>query len=265
MSSELHFFPFYHKDWLTSAFVQSLTDAGYRAYVQLLCTQAENGELPDNQPYLQRVSGLNDASWKTAWSEIESHFPLQSNGKRLNLKMAEIRTEALSKFEIRSSMGKNAANKRWHSQKESGAECGRHSARQCKSNTNTNTNTEIESNTESTSIESVTLGKKPSLNHAKYKSDYETLYSHYPKRDGNTAKAEGLEIYITLIKSSTASAEEILAGAIRYKEWATYSEKIGTQYVKQISSWLRKKGWEEDYEHTKEISWTAYKKQMGMD
>lgn len=71
------------------------------------------------------------------------------------------------------------------------------------------------------------------------------LLETYPKRDGSLDASEGKRRFLKLVESKKADPEAILAGARLYRKWADDKGKTGTEYIKQIPTWLNKRCWED--------------------
>lgn len=68
----------------------------------------------------------------------------------------------------------------------------------------------------------------------------------YPARKGDLCKAKGRDKFKAILKSGT-DPQEILAGVTRYSEFLKSTGKVGTEYVKQIPTFLNNRTWEEDF------------------
>ena len=88
---------------------------------------------------------------------------------------------------------------------------------------------------------------KPKREPNHFKERWEEFFSIYPKRDGDLMKSKGEQKFYSLLKSGK-KAEDIIAGLKRYRSWCEHGGKIGTPYVKQITSWLNGSCWMEPYE-----------------
>ena len=69
--------------------------------------------------------------------------------------------------------------------------------------------------------------------------------SLYPKRDGDLLKAKAREKLKPLLKQGLGPA--VFEGLERYRQWCDKSATTGTQFVKQMPTWLNNRCWEEDY------------------
>lgn len=68
----------------------------------------------------------------------------------------------------------------------------------------------------------------------------------YPKREGGQGWPAAERKYTALVASGI-SEEVLIEGAKAYAAHLKATGKIGTQYVKQASTWLNQKGWEDEY------------------
>lgn len=110
------------------------------------------------------------------------------------------------------------------------------------------------------SVANVTLGcrechpinKNHQLNIKKImveKSDDDTwsvFLATYPKRAGDRGVAKGKLKFASLLKAGEDAAA-IIDGVTRYSRYCEAMNKTGTEYVKQIPTFLNSRAWEEDY------------------
>jgi hypothetical protein len=75
-------------------------------------------------------------------------------------------------------------------------------------------------------------------------TDWDLFCSIYPKRNGSLNRAKAQEKFKHLARDHPA----ILQGARNYRAWADATGKTGTQFIKQMDSWLTGKLWLEDYQ-----------------
>jgi hypothetical protein len=91
----------------------------------------------------------------------------------------------------------------------------------------------------------------PAASSAKFKIDVDPDFVRfkkcYPKRAGAQRWPDAQRFWNALIKQGVDS-EEIIAGALRYREMLVLTGKEGTEYVQQAASFLgRNQGWKEDW------------------
>lgn len=67
--------------------------------------------------------------------------------------------------------------------------------------------------------------------------EFAQFWSLYPKREGSNSKADAMKAWNARIRSGV-KAEDMLAGVKRYAAYCTTKGMVGTQYVKQASSFL---------------------------
>lgn len=77
--------------------------------------------------------------------------------------------------------------------------------------------------------------------------DWARFCAAYPKRSGDLGKAKGREKFLALVRSGT-DPERIIDGARRYSEFEKAIGKWGTEFVKQIPTFLNGRAWEEDFD-----------------
>lgn len=77
-------------DWIASETVSLLGLTGEAIYLRLLMHQWKNEEdgLPAEPDALRRLTGASAQQWKSAWSLIERHLPIDpTDGRRRNIRM----------------------------------------------------------------------------------------------------------------------------------------------------------------------------------
>lgn len=77
--------------------------------------------------------------------------------------------------------------------------------------------------------------------------DWARFCAAYPKRSGDLGKAKGRVTFLALVRSGT-DPERIIDGARRYSEFEKVIGKWGTEFVKQIPTFLNGRAWEEDFD-----------------
>lgn len=75
---------------------------------------------------------------------------------------------------------------------------------------------------------------------------FNKFWASYPKRAGNNPKKPAHKKFVTLVRHG-ANADEITAGALRYKRFCDATKKIGTEWVKQAQFWLSQECWNGEY------------------
>ena len=75
MPSPLHYFPFHHRDWLSSMAVRAMSLESKGAFIELLCYQWEEGSIPDSPKMLARILGISLKKFTPIWSELSNKFP----------------------------------------------------------------------------------------------------------------------------------------------------------------------------------------------
>lgn len=88
------------------------------------------------------------------------------------------------------------------------------------------------------------INKKHQLNVSNI-DDWETFLSIYPKRSGDRGVAKGKAKFLALAK--TTDVNEIIDGARRYLEYCKNTDRVGTEYVKQIPTFLNSESWKEEF------------------
>lgn len=70
-------------------------------------------------------------------------------------------------------------------------------------------------------------------------ADFEEMWALYPKRDGGNSKADALKAWNARVKAGVTPGE-MTAGVKRYAAYCAGKNQIGTQYVKQASTFFGK-------------------------
>lgn len=71
----------------------------------------------------------------------------------------------------------------------------------------------------------------------------------FPRRAGDSKLKLGSEVARRILREGRGDLEErILAGALRYREFVEATGKLRTEFVQQVPTWLRGRGWEEAWE-----------------
>jgi len=84
-------------------------------------------------------------------------------------------------------------------------------------------------------------------------SEWERFLSVYPKRSGDRGVAKGRDKFLSLLKSGK-DPEPIISGVERYAKYCQARGIVGTEYVKQIPSFLSGSCWLEEFALPKEES-----------
>lgn len=114
MTAELHWFPFFAKDWLSSPARMAMKPEQRGAYIDLLAVAWGNGsELPslaDNDAELAALSGLGKR-WKDLGPLIKAQF-VAAEGRLTNQKLSEVWLEQQAKHSKAVERGKTGGSKR---------------------------------------------------------------------------------------------------------------------------------------------------------
>ena len=109
--------PFWFKmqpaQFLADRDIDCMTPSELGAFFRLVCRQFIDGHLPDDRKLLARLSRLSESELDNCWDMIERMFPIIEEGKRANRYNKQLRDEAISDHNIRSSFATKAVNKRW--------------------------------------------------------------------------------------------------------------------------------------------------------
>lgn len=61
-------------------------------YRELLDAQWDMGGLPKAEKQLQQLVDVDPVCWRRAWEYVQPKFPVESDGKRRNARLEQIRT-----------------------------------------------------------------------------------------------------------------------------------------------------------------------------
>ncbi len=86
----------------------------------------------------------------------------------------------------------------------------------------------------------------------------------FPRRAGDSKLKLGAELARRLLREGRGDLEErILAGAKRYRDWCEATGKLRTEFVQQVPTWLRNRGWEEPWEIPPDVPAKPVKPRVG--
>gem|GEM_PF-2517377 len=172
------------------------------------------------------------------WVRVEGGYQIR-NFLKYNPSEAEVRAHREQIRQVRSESGKKGAAVRWHSKPDSKtvdlplANDGKDMAPYPGSRIPDTRKTRNPKKT------LVTPGASPTLL-------WPEFLKVYPKRAGALNKAEAERKFLQLFAGP--EAEKILEGAKRFRAWADATGATGTEFVPQMTTWLRQRRWLEDYE-----------------
>ena len=113
--SELHWFPFFAKDWLSSPARMAMTPEQRGAYIDLLCVAWGNGDvqpsLVDDEHMLSALSGLGKR-WTKLGPMIRAQFTADGTGLLYNHKLTEVWNEQQTKHDKAVERGKSGGRTR---------------------------------------------------------------------------------------------------------------------------------------------------------
>ena len=101
--------PFFVGDYLSSGWVRQLSLEERGAYIELLCFQWQEGDLPELPEKLARLLGEDPRKFRRLWAKLEVKFPLDAEGGRKNIKLESVRNGYIHKRKQRSEAGKASA------------------------------------------------------------------------------------------------------------------------------------------------------------
>jgi len=207
-------FPLYVADFWMDGFVQGLDYGEVGLYLWMLSQQWREGFLPDDPALIARRANAEQKSVEMILSE---KFPVTSEGFRQNKRLAGERVKA-----HKVSRSRKLAAMQMHSKsKANGVQKGG-----------------IHSHSHS-----------HSHSHKELQKQFDAFWEAYPKRAGGNPRKGALDAFVARRRDGVA-ADDLLAGAQRYRAWAEATGRVGTEYVKQAQFWLSPKyeGWCQDWD-----------------
>jgi uncharacterized protein YdaU (DUF1376 family) len=176
--------------------------------------------LPDNDYALARICGVSVECFEHASSIVRAFFQHKKDGF-LYHKRCEMELEAQdNKAKTRTTVAKNAAEKRWNKQKD---KCTQHA-----------------NSMPSAMLGDATRQDKTRESKKEYTSDFLELWNIYPRKDGS--KSDAFKSYQKAVKET--AHETIIAGLKKYAE-ANRGKDV--QYIAHATTWLNGKRWEAEY------------------
>ncbi len=205
---------------MASSTVQSLSVTGEGIYFRLCLIQWEDGQLPDDENVLMRLSRSTETEWLSFGYVLDKCFPKCDDGFRRNVRICDQRNLTFAK------VLKN---------KENGFKGGRPKKPGSK---NPNKSERLAKRKPNESQTKANKEPEPEVNI----SFFEEVKREYPLRDGDYgwSKARTKIMGIALTERPN-----VIAGIIGYREYLTRTEKIGTTFVKQAPTFFNQETWTE--------------------
>lgn len=209
-----------------------------------------DGFIPEGR--VRKLPGGNDqaiaelcAGEKPWWVRVSGGFQVRSYLK-YNPSGQEFKERREEISQARSEAGKKGMETRWGKAKEQQTDSNDDNKRDNKTGDLllTNDNKIITPNPESRIPLPETPKPNKSLVADATAQRWDEFCSIYPKRNGALNKAKAQEKFKHLARDHPA----ILQGVRNYRGWADATGKTGTQFIKQMDSWLNGRLWLEDYQ-----------------
>jgi uncharacterized protein YdaU (DUF1376 family) len=226
-----------------------LTAAQHGAYILLLMAawRLPDCALPNDDKFLAKIARMDKRTWEANKAVVLSFWTLGPDAKLRQGRLLDERKFAEQRRDRQSQAGQASALKR----KERGSKTLTSGSNQ--NPTPTPTPTPIKKGGSPLPPETAppeprgvgALRLVASENKAKA-SRWAEFRTAYPNREGGQGWPNAERKYVALVASGIPE-EVIISGARRYAEHLKATGKIGTQYVKQASTWLNQKGWEDEY------------------
>lgn len=112
MPSPLPYFPFYHRDYLSSSLVAQMPLVAEAIYLKLLMFQWEDGFIPGEESRLQRMVRASDSEWAEFLPFVDQAFPVIDSNRRANPRMVKDREKAEQKVETNRAAGSKGGSSR---------------------------------------------------------------------------------------------------------------------------------------------------------
>lgn len=193
-------------------------------YRRLLDIQWRDGSLPSDPERIAKLARFDFETFQEAWKEVSVFFILRG-GKLVNQKLSSERRGVNRKIAQKRSAGKASAINRF-----------RTPVQHPFNDPDPDPDPEEEKDSKTLSPKPPFSSKKPKAKHA-YPDAFEALWITRPARAGGDDKRRALQAWNARI-SEQHSQESIQAGVDRYRAYCEKTGKIGTEYVKQMATFL---------------------------
>lgn len=260
MPAPLHYFEFHHRDYLASSTVSEMELVAEAIYLKLLMFQWEDESILNAPERLARRVRATPEEWAKFEPFLDEVFPLCEDGLRRNPRMDADRKATIEKCEKNKANGSKGGRKSKPSVKPPQSERlanGNPEETERKANakrTVTERQAKPESESELTTnvvtpvvpkgTETVRL---PELEIVVAEVDHWAEFvAAYPKRSGDLGKKKAEVTFRALAKR--IDPVRIIEGVRRYHAWCTATGKVGTETVKQMTSFLNQEAWNEEFE-----------------
>jgi hypothetical protein len=206
----LGWYKWYPRDFLASSKVRRMSITARGVYRELLDLQWEDGGVPLTDPEARAIINATIKEWEQFSPYFSECFP---NGK--NSKLAEQRDAAIA-----------ARNKQIESGKAGGKLAGKGRPKG-KSGVSQGSVRGIPNQTET---------------ETEYISFFERVQKEYPKRDGDLGWTKARTKIVSIPLSQM---DAVIAGVIGYRKYLESKGKIGTEFVKQATTFFNQEVWKE--------------------
>lgn len=248
------FMPLYLDQWEQSNVIGSMPAAAEGLFLRLILKQWRNESIPADEERCRLLSRATTKEWKEFLPFFEEAFPVGDDGKRRNPQAGDRRRASICKIDqLRENGGKGGRppgpskpkvepNK---NQKEKQIE-----TKEKPIGLQPGLEVGSESGLQVLSIKELSKDNSPKSPEgtdelfASFDDFFAKFKKVYPARSGgqNWPKASD-----RLKALWVAKGAEIIEGAAAYANERKRAGKVGTEFVKQASSWVTQRGWEDDY------------------
>lgn len=264
MAQEEFYLKFYHREWLSSQTIAMMDATAKGIYIMLISHQFEDGSLPAEPVFLQRLSGATPKEWKSFEPFLDRCFPVQEDGLRRNPKVLDEREQMKAMREKNKANGSKGGRPKkteratqekpkqnptvnpsetQHQTQTKGSKSNSKSKR----DTNVSPPIVPTGDGSENSDNTVTLPVVAEVEPPSTADRWEEFAEAYPKRAGDLRKSDGKRRFLSLVKQGV-DADAIIGGARRYAAYCEALGKVKTEFVKQMPTFLNGRGWEEEFE-----------------
>lgn len=242
---DFDFMPLYLDEWEQSNVIGSMPASSEGLFLRLILKQWRNECLPTDEERCKSLSRAKDAEWKAFKPYFDEVFPVGDDGQRRNPKCDERRKTAISKIDrLRANGNLGGRPPKKTNEKPNGSELDNQEETKRKRSAKPDGSLSNKSK-ELPKGNSPQTPKGAETEFASFNEFLEKFKEVYPARTGGQNWPKATEKLKTLWQSQGAA---IISGAIAYSKMLEGTGKIGSEFVKQASTWVTQRCWGDDYE-----------------
>jgi uncharacterized protein YdaU (DUF1376 family) len=224
-----------------------LTTAQHGAYLLLLMAawRMKDCALPNDDEFLARMARMDKRTWLANKGAVLAFWSVGDDGKLRQGRLNDERKYVEGKRNRQSQAGKASALKRLGR----GSTTVQPNVNQNSTPTPTPTPTKEDRGANAPLVREargVAALRDEAVERRAKAGRWEEFKAAYPKREGGQGWPAAERKYTALVASGIVE-ETLIGGARAYTAHLKATGKIGTQYVKQASTWLNQEGWNDEY------------------